>query len=97
MAGQYAEALHATTQALDLSRRLAGTDPTAHRIRLADALSAHAEARLLARVHHDEARETVTEALTLWRGVSRHEPGLAATHLSRVRDTYTRLFGEAPG
>lgn len=97
VAGQYAEALHATTQALDLSRRLAGTDPTAHRIRLADALSAHAEARLLADVHHDEARETVAEALTLWRGVSRHEPGLAATQLSRVLDTYTRLFGEAPG
>jgi tetratricopeptide (TPR) repeat protein len=97
VAGQYADALHATTQALDLSRRLVGTDPTAHRIRLAEALSAHAEARLLADVHHEEARETAAEALTLWRGVSQDEPGLAAAHLSRVLDTHTRLFGEAPG
>ncbi|AQS71556.1 serine protease [Streptomyces pactum] len=96
VAGQYAEALRITTEALDLSRRLADADPTAHHIRLADALSAHAEARLLADVHHDEARETVAEALTLWRGVSQHEPGLAAPRLSQVLDTYTRLLGDDP-
>ncbi|MFC0602585.1 tetratricopeptide repeat protein [Streptomyces palmae] len=80
-AGRHHEALHATARAVALARPLAAASPAAHELRLAVALYAHARAARHDGSRPTEAREHLSEALTLLRALAHRMPGLASPYL----------------
>lgn len=92
-AGRFDEALSATEEAVFLSRRRADVHLAAHEPYLGYALYAYAKVRLLANTELPQARKDIAQALTIYRGLGLHEPGLVAYHLPDMEWTRARLGG----
>ncbi|MFD3532226.1 tetratricopeptide repeat protein [Streptomyces sp. NPDC058664] len=90
-AARHDEAVRTAVEAVTVARR-AGQEP-----HLGFALHASATTRLLADAEPARAaREDITEALALYRGLAHEEPGLVADHIEAAERTRSRLFPE-PG
>ncbi|MET7765749.1 tetratricopeptide repeat protein [Streptomyces sp. NPDC005393] len=93
--GRHEEAAQATDQAVILSRRLVSSDSTAHRLRLAVSLYAQARTHWQAGRAEAQAREHITEALTILRALAEQTPGLVTAYLKDAEQTYDRMHRPA--
>lgn len=93
-AGEHAEALRTASETVALGRRLAAAQRAGHEPQLAHALYASARARLLADAELEQAKQDITEFLTIHRRLADQEPGLLAAVLEAVESTRRRLFDE---